>query len=98
MFGKTIKNVRQWQYIRLVTDPIKGLKLASRPNVQSFKIVNENSSVVELMKTQIIMNKPTYIGMCVLNLSKLLMYDFHYNIIKNGTETRPNYFLLTLTA
>ena len=41
------------------------------------------------MKSQIHMNKPTYIGMCVLNLSKLLVYDFHYNIIKKryGNKT-----------
>ena len=82
VFGKTMVNVRQRQDIRLVTDPTEGLKLASRPTFQSFKIVNENLSVVKLMKTHIIMNKPTYIGMCVLDLSKLLMYDFHYNIIK----------------
>ena len=77
-----MENVRQRQDIRLVTDPVQGLKLASRPTFQSFKIVNENLTVVKLMKTHIIMNKPTYIGMCVLDLSKLLMYDFHYNIIK----------------
>ena len=82
VFGKTMENVRQRQDIRLVTDPVQGLKLASRPTFQSFKIVNENLTVVKLMRTHIIMNKPTYIGMCVLDLSKLLMYDFHYNIIK----------------
>ena len=76
VFGKTMENVRQRQDIRLVTDPAEGLKLASRPTFQSFKIVNENLTVVKLMKTHIIMNKPTYIGMCVLDLSKLLMYDF----------------------
>ena len=88
VFGKTMENVRQRQDIRLVTDPVEGLKLASRPTFQSFKIVNETLTVVKLIKTHIIMNKPTYIGMCVLDLSKLLMYDFHYNIIKKRYGNR----------
>ena len=82
VFRKTMEKVCQRQDIRLVTDPVKGLKLASRPTFQSFKIVNEKLTVVKLMKSHIIMNKPTYIGMCVLDLSELLMYDFHHNIIK----------------
>ena len=81
VFGKTMENVRQRQDIRLVTDPVECLKLASRPTFQSFKIVNENLTVVKFMKSHILMNKSTYIGMCVLELSKLLMYDFHYNVI-----------------
>ena len=98
VFRKTMENVRQRQDIRLVTDPVQGLKLASRPTFQSFKIVNKNLTVVKLMKSHILMNKPTYIGMCVLDLSKLLMCDFHYNVIKNGTETRPNYSSPTRTV
>ena len=88
-----MENVRQRQDIRLVTDPVKGLKLASRPTFQSFKIVNENLTVVKLMKNHIIMNEPTYIGMCVLDLSKLLMYDFHYNIIKKRYGNRAKLLL-----
>ena len=93
VFGKTMENVRQRHDIRLVTDPVQGLKLASRPTFQSFKIVNENLTVVKLMKSRILMNKSTYIGMSVLNLSKLLMYDFHYNIIKTTVRKQ---FQITL--
>ena len=84
-----MENVRQRQDIQLFTDPVKGLKLTSRPTFQSFKIINENLTIVKLIKSHIIMNKPTYIGMCVLDLSKLLMYDFHYNIIKKRYGGRP---------
>ena len=83
-----MENVRQRQDIQLFTDPVKGLKLTSRPTFQSFKIVNENLTIVKLMKSHIIMNKPTYIGMCVLDLFKLLISDFHYNIIKKRYGSR----------
>ena len=77
-----MENVRQRRDIRLVTDPFEGLKLASRPTFQSLKIINENLTIVKLMKSQNIVNKPTHVGMCVLDLFKLHMYDFHYNIMK----------------
>ena len=59
-----MENVRTRQDLRLVKNPVGGLKLASRPTFQSFEIVNENLTVVKLMKSHILMNKPTYIGMC----------------------------------
>ena len=81
-FGKTMENLRARQDIRLVTDPEQGVKLVRRPTFQSFKIVNENLTIVKLLKSRILMNKPIYAGMCILDLSKLHMYDFHYNVMK----------------
>ena len=89
-FGKTMEQVRLRQDIRLVTDPAEGLKLASRPTFQSFKIVNENLTIVKLLKSRIVMDKPTYAGMCILDISKVHMYNFHYNVIKKryGDKSR----------
>ena len=68
--------------MRLVTDEKKLLKLASKPTFVSCKIFNENLVAVHKIKETITLNRPTYVGMCILDLSKTLMYDFHYNYIK----------------
>ena len=69
--------------VRLVTSKEKLLKLASKPTYVSSKIFNENLVAVHKIKETLTMNRPAYIGMCILDLSKTLMYDFHYNYIKH---------------
>ena len=75
--------VRQWRIVRLVTDEKKLLKLASKPTYVSSKIFNENLVAVHKIKETLTLNRPAYVGMCILDLSKTLMYDFHYNYIKD---------------
>ncbi|CAB4015988.1 Gastrula zinc finger, partial [Paramuricea clavata] len=58
------------------------LKLTASPCFQSHRIMNENLIVVKRMKEVLTLNKPCYVGMSILDLSKTLMYDFHYNTIK----------------
>ncbi|CAB3983697.1 Gastrula zinc finger [Paramuricea clavata] len=58
------------------------LKMTASPCFQSHRIMNENLIVVKRMKEVLTLNKPCYVGMCILDLSKTLMYDFHYNTIK----------------
>ena len=83
VFGKTMENIRKRVDVRLVTSKEKLLKLASKPTYVSSKIFNENLVAVHKIKETLTMNRPAYIGMCILNLSKTLMYDFHYNYIKH---------------
>ena len=83
VFGKTMENIRKRVDIRLVTDEKKLLKIASKPTYVSSKIFNENLVVVHKIKETLTLNRPAYVGMCILDLSKTLMYDFHYNYIKN---------------
>ena len=83
VFGKTMENIRKRVDVRLVTSKEKLLKLASKPTYVSSKIFNENLVAVHKIKETLTMNRPTYIGMCILDLSKTLMYDFHYNYIKH---------------
>ena len=83
VFGKTMENLRKRQDIKLVTDEEKLLKWASRPSFISCKIFNEDLVAVHKIKPTLTLNRPAYVGMCILDLSKTLMYDFHYNYIKS---------------
>jgi hypothetical protein len=66
----------------LVTDKDKLAKLVAMPNFDRCVIFNENLVAVHMNKTKITYNKPIYLGMSILDISKTLMYDFHYNTIK----------------
>ena len=83
VFGKTMENLRKRQDIKLVTDKGKLAKWASRPSFISSKIFNEDLVAVHKIKPTLTLNRPAYVGMCILDLSKTLMYDFHYNYIKS---------------
>ena len=82
VFGKTMENIRKRVDVRLITDEKKLLKMASKPTYVSSKIFNENLVAVHKIKETLTLNRPAYVGMCILDLSKTLMYDFHYNYIK----------------
>ena len=81
VFGKTMENLRKRSNIQLVTNPERMERLAARPTYISHKIFHENLVAVHSKQTKLLLNKPSYVGMCILELSKLLMYDFHYNYI-----------------
>ena len=82
VFGKTMENIRKRVDVRLITDKKKLLKMAAKPIYISSKIFNENLVAVHKIKETLTLNRPAYLGMCILDLSKTLMYDFHYNYIK----------------
>lgn len=84
-FGKTIENQRGRVeiYVRQKYDKRYGVsKLISRPNFKRITIFDENLVAVHMYPTKITMNKPIAVGMSVLELSKVLMYDFHYDRMK----------------
>ena len=84
VFGKTMENIRNRVDVKLVNTKEKLRKLVAKPNLRSPpKIFNENLVSVHMRKTSLLMNKPIYLGMCILDLSKIIMYDFHYNYIKS---------------
>ena len=82
VFGKTMENIRNRVNVKLVNTEEKFKKLSAKPNYKGRKIFNENLISVHMKKTSLTMNKPVYLGMCILDLSKTIMYDFHYNYIK----------------
>ncbi|CAH3171239.1 unnamed protein product [Porites evermanni] len=82
VFGKTIENIRKRQNIILIDDRKKAAKLTSRPNFDRATIFDKNLNAVHMKKTEVYFNKPVYVGQAILDLSKTLMFDFHYNYIK----------------
>ena len=83
VFGKTMENIWKRVDVRLITDEKKLLKMTSKLTYVSSKIFNENLVAVHKIKETLTLNRPAYVGMSILDLSKTLMYDFHYNYIKN---------------
>ena len=79
VFGKTMENIRN---IILVNDEKQAEKLSAKPNFVHCNIFSEELVAIHMKKTKLVFNKPVYLGMCILDLSKTLMYDFHYNCIK----------------
>ena len=88
VFGKTMENIRKRVDVRLVTSKENLLKLASKPTYVSSKIFNENLVAVHKIKETLTMNRPAYVGACILDLSKTLIYDFHYNYIKHKYDNK----------
>ena len=82
VFGKTIENIRKRQNIHLVDNRKKALKLSSRPNFDRCTIFDRNLIAIHMKHTEVYFNKPVYVGQSILDLSKTLMFDFHYNYIK----------------
>ena len=82
VYGKTIENLRKRINVRLVNNEKDLLKYTSRPTHTTHKIFGENHAVIHEIKPVLTLNKPIYVGFTVLELSKWLMYDFHYNFIK----------------
>lgn len=82
VFGKTMENLRKRSNIQLITDAEQLLRLTSKPTFVNYKIFNENLVGINMKKEKIKLDKPSYVGMCILDLSKTLMYDFHYNYIR----------------
>lgn len=78
IFGKTLENKRKHKNIKLVTDAKKLVKLVQKPNFKSSIIINENLVAVSMKKTNVKMDRPLYIGMSILDISKTHMYDFHF--------------------
>ena len=84
VFGKTMENLRKRINVKLVTEYKKLDKLTSKPTYVSSKIFNENLMALHEIKEALTLNRPACVGMCILDLSKTLMYDFHYNYIKEN--------------
>ena len=81
VFGKTMENIRNRVDVRLVNNQDKAKKLISKPNLKHWTRFDENLIGVHLKRIKLTFNKPVYCGMAILDLSKTLIYDFHYQYI-----------------
>ena len=76
VFGKTMENVRKNTDIKLVTKERRRNCLVSEPNHHTTKFFTENLLAIAMKKMQILVNKPVYLGLSILELSNLLMHEF----------------------
>ena len=84
IYGKSIESIRKIVNVKLINDKKMYLKIVNRPNFISQKIIDKNFVAVHCSKKVLTLNKPVYVGFCILELSKLLMYQFHYDyVLKN---------------
>ena len=79
VFGKTMENIRKHRNIVLVTTEEKYLRTVMKPNFKSGVLFGENLMGSEMGKIKVVMNKPVYLGQAILDLSKIVMCEFHYN-------------------
>ena len=82
VFGKTMENIRKHRDIKLVTTDRKRSKLVSEPNYHTINLISEDLSIIEMKKTKVKMNKPIYLELLILEISKILMYEFWYDYMK----------------
>ena len=82
VFGKTIENIRKHINIKLVTNREAYLKAVIKPNFKSGVLFGENLMGCEMGKIKVVMNKPVYLWQAILDLSKIVMYEFHYDYME----------------
>ena len=82
VFGKTMENIRKHRNIKLITTDKKTNKLVSEPNHHTMNYISKDLSIIEMNKTRVKMNKPIYLGLSILDISKILMYEFWYDYMK----------------
>ena len=71
-----MENVGKHRDIKLVKTDHRRNKLVSEPNYHTMKLIEENLSIIEMKKVKVKMNKPIYLGLCILEISKIIMYEF----------------------
>ena len=88
VFGKTMENIRKHKNIKLVTTEKKYLHTVMKPNFKSGVLFGENLMGCEMGKIKVVMDKPVYLSQAILDLSKIVMYEFHYDYMlpKYGLE------------
>ena len=82
VFGKTMENVRKRMQFELVSNKNRLNKLIKKSTFVDRIIYGENIVGMHFQKTKIVLDRAMYVGMCILDISKLHMYNFHYNVIK----------------
>ena len=82
VFGKTMEKVRKHRDIKLVTTDERRNQLVPEPNYHTTKCFSENLLAIQMRKTKVKMNKPIYLGMSILDISKTLMYEYWYDYMK----------------
>ena len=91
VYGKTMENLRKRINVRLVSSEKDFLKYTCRPTYVTHQIFDKDYAATHETKPVLIINKPVYVGFTVLDLSKWMMYDFHYNFIKKNFDAELSF-------
>ncbi|XP_041351034.1 uncharacterized protein LOC121370009 [Gigantopelta aegis] len=81
-FGRSMMNVRKHVNVELVNSKKRLKKLCAKPTFEGFKIFNPDLAAVHLKKATIFLNQPIYAGFSILDMSKIVMYEFHYDFMR----------------
>ena len=73
--------MRKYKDVKIVMDGKRADRILNKPSCHRWKIYHDNLAAIQVRRTSAELNKPRYIGMTILNLYKLVMYDFHYKYI-----------------
>ena len=97
VFGKAMKNVRKHREIKPITAERRKNYLVSEPNYHTTKFFTKLLLTIEMKKAEILMNKPVYLGLSILELSKILMYEFWYDYVKSKYDKKGKLVLYRIT-
>jgi len=97
VYGKTIEQLRNRMHIKLISDPDEAKRNIRKPTCNSFHIINEDLIMVHLGKQKIMMNKPIFAGMVILDIAKTVVYEMHYNYIHKKFSSERAKLLFTDT-
>ena len=83
LFGKIMENLRNRIKVKFLSNKKYYFKWTSKSSYMSHKKFNNDLVVIRKTKVTLTLKKPAYVGMCMLDLSKVWMYEFHYDYIRN---------------
>ena len=86
LYGKCVENVRKIINVKFINNSKDYLRCVSKPNFISQKIFDKNFVAIHQIKPVLTLNKPIYVGFSILEWSKLLMYQFHYEYVKTKLD------------
>ena len=88
VFSKTMENLRKRTNVRLVNNAKHYVQYISNPSFVSQKIFSRNFVAIHRIKPVLTLNKPIYVEFSILDLSKYLMYEFHYKYTKSKSDAK----------
>ena len=80
-YGKSVENIRNRSNIRLISDPVKFERAVGKASYKRSMIINQDLAMVENNRCKITMTKPIAIGCAILEIAKLVMYEFYYDCL-----------------
>ena len=83
LYGKSMENLRNRCDVEIITNKERARKVVNSPNFERSMYINDDTLAMLKSKNKLLLNKPIQVGFAILELSKLLLYEFHYDYIKN---------------